>query len=265
MAEEEKKTGASCSTGGEDCIVKRILGGAGIWIALGLIVGAFIIGGNLGKLKTTGNITVKGLSETEHNATLAIWDVYVKDGYYRDYEGAYNAAMADSEKVVGLLKEAGFEDSEISLEFPTFQDVTESYKDSSDLVKYKTVGKNYSRLVKVKTKKLDLVNKAYGDFQKLKSKYSFLSPNEVAYYLENLDDIKLSMIGAATENAHKRAEEFLKISGNKVGALLDAKQGSFNIYGVDSSDEDEDYGGVVDTKSVKKRVRLVVTVRYDVE
>jgi hypothetical protein len=47
----------------------------------------------------------------------------------------------------------------------------------------------------------------------------YAKPN---YLVSNLEDIKMSLIGAATQNAQKRAEEFAKNGNTKVGAMRSA-------------------------------------------
>jgi hypothetical protein len=75
----------------------------------------------------------------------------------------------------------------------------------------------------------------------------------------------MSLIGAATQNAQKRAEEFAKNGNVKVGAMRSASQGSFYILPAGASEEATDYGGTYDKTTVDKLARVVVTIDYNIE
>jgi hypothetical protein len=86
------------------------------------------------------------------------------------------------------------------------------------------------------------------------------------YLVSNLEQIKLSLIGEATKNAHDRAVEFAKSGGVGVGvgAMQSASQGIFQIRAPLSTDESE-YGGEYDTTTINKIARVVVTVDYAIK
>jgi len=75
----------------------------------------------------------------------------------------------------------------------------------------------------------------------------------------------MSLIGAATENAHKRAEEFAKVGNVKAGAMRSASQGAFYILAAGASVEASDYGGTYDKTTADKIARVVVTIEYGIE
>lgn len=85
--------------------------------------------------------------------------------------------------------------------------------------------------------------------------------SSTAYLVSNLEQIKLSLIGEATKNAHDRAVEFAKSGDVSVGAMQSASQGIFQIRAPLSTDENE-YGGEYDTSTINKIARVVVTVDY---
>lgn len=88
-----------------------------------------------------------------------------------------------------------------------------------------------------------------------------LHDSRADYLVSNLEQIKLSLIGEATKNAHDRAVEFAKSGGVNVGAIQSASQGIFQIRAPLSTDESE-YGGEYDTTTINKIARVVVTVDY---
>lgn len=86
------------------------------------------------------------------------------------------------------------------------------------------------------------------------------------YLVGNLEDIKMSLIAAATNNARTRATEFVKQDGATVGVMKSARQGAFYILPVGGIDDsDSHYGGVYDKSTIDKTARVVVTIVYNIE
>ena len=85
------------------------------------------------------------------------------------------------------------------------------------------------------------------------------------YLIRDLESIKMSLIGAATENARQRAEEFAKVGQVKVGAMRSASQGAFYILPANSEASADDYGGVYDKTTIDKKARVVVTIEYGID
>jgi hypothetical protein len=75
----------------------------------------------------------------------------------------------------------------------------------------------------------------------------------------------MSLISSATENARKRANEFTKQDGVKVGVMRSASQGAFYILAAGASAETDDYGGVYDKSTINKIAKVVVTIVYGIE
>jgi hypothetical protein len=82
------------------------------------------------------------------------------------------------------------------------------------------------------------------------------------YFYNNLNEVKVRLIGAATKDSLLRAEQFAANSGVTVGPLRSASQGVFQITAPNST-ETADYGSY-DTSTVEKLVKAVVTVEYSV-
>ena len=75
----------------------------------------------------------------------------------------------------------------------------------------------------------------------------------------------MSLIAAATENARKRAEEFVKQDKVKVGVMRSASQGAFYILAPGGNTDNDDYGGTYDKTTINKLAKVVVTIVYNIE
>jgi hypothetical protein len=73
------------------------------------------------------------------------------------------------------------------------------------------------------------------------------------YLYTDLERIKPEMIGEATRDARRAAEQFAQDSGSRVGAIRKAQQGLFSIEDRDAFSPEQ------------KRIRVVTTVEYYLE
>lgn len=87
-----------------------------------------------------------------------------------------------------------------------------------------------------------------------------ISSSAPQYYYLKIDELKIAMLGEASNDAKLRAEELVTKSGSRVGTLRSAQQGVFQItpaYSTSVSDYGEN-----DTSSIAKRIKAVVTMEY---
>ncbi len=83
------------------------------------------------------------------------------------------------------------------------------------------------------------------------------------YYITDLSGVKMQLLAKATEDGYKRAKLMADNSGGKVGKLVEAQQGIFQITEPDST-ETSGYG-IYDTGTIEKDIKAVVTLRYLIE
>ncbi|MGX2967656.1 SIMPL domain-containing protein [Ursidibacter sp. B-7004-1] len=240
----------------------RYLAVLGAILAVGLMASAFILGHQFKNFQQTGVITVKGLAEAEHKATLGTWSINIR-AWGRDYAEAMKNNQQNLNVAVKFLKEQGFTEQDRAITDLSVNAHTEYYTDEFGKERSRHNGFIASRSITISTKELAKLQQALAQIQNLRAEnqnIDFSSPN---YYLENLETIKRDLIAKATQDAYVRAEEFAKTSNVKVGLLKSASQGSFDIQSTSPTSEDtSDYGGGYDTSTVDKKVRLVVTIQY---
>ncbi|MPN37755.1 hypothetical protein SDC9_185276 [bioreactor metagenome] len=87
-----------------------------------------------------------------------------------------------------------------------------------------------------------------------------ISSFEPQYSYSKLNEIKVNMLSEATKDAKKRAEKIAASNGNKIGNIISANQGVFQIT-APFSNEINDYG-INDVSSINKTIKSVVTVEY---
>lgn len=235
---------------------------AGAILALGLMASSFILGHQFKNLQQTGVITVKGLAEAEHKATLGTWRISIF-GWGATYADAMAENQRNLNQAVKFLKEQGFAPEDREITELSVSERNEYYTDEFGKERRRKNGYNANREIVLSTKELNKLQKALSSIQQLRAENEAIDFERPDYYLENLEAIKRELIAKATQDAYVRADEFAKTSNVKVGLLRSASQGSFDIQSTRPNTEDSsDYGGGYDTSTIDKKVRLVVTIQY---
>lgn len=225
---------------------------ASLLLAAGLALGGYFIGSGISSRDAGSRaISVKGLSEREEPASIAIWTL----GY--NVTGnelpEITTKLAESTKaVIAYLKAAGFDDTEIAQQPPAIRDLSmqERDKDAQPLpYRYSA-----SQSVLVRTTKVDKVKPAVTATSTLMNSGVILaSGSQPKYIFDRLNEVKPGMIEEATKNARIAGEQFARDSHIKLGRLRDATQGWFQV-------EDRD-----EATPERKVVRVVVEVRFEIE
>ncbi|MDY2946299.1 MAG: SIMPL domain-containing protein [Mannheimia varigena] len=243
----------------------RYLAIFGVILAVGLMAAAFILGHQFKNLQQTGVITVKGLAEAEHKATLGTWRVSIF-GWGLTYNDAMKVNQQNLNQAVKFLKEQGFLNTEREITELSVNERTEYYVDEFGKDRSRQNGYNATRSIVLSTKDLAKLQNGLSKIQFLRAENEAIDFSQPDYYLENLEEIKRDLIAKATQDAYVRAEEFAKTSNVKVGLLRSASQGSFDIKSSrpNTEDSDDSYGGSYDTSTIDKKVRLVVTIQYSI-
>jgi len=194
-------------------------------------------------------VTVKGLSEKEVPASIAIWNInYITSGNTLD---DINKKLGDSTKaVVAFLKGQGFDDKEIAVQPPSVHDTsTDTHEKEGTPPPDRYTA---SQSVLLRTSKIDAVKPALANASSLMSSGVLLSGGANPTYIFNqLNDIKPGMIEEATKNARVAAARFAEDSQTKLGELHSASQGWFEVEDRDAATPE------------RKIVRVVVDVEYE--
>ena len=237
-------------------------------LAAGLIIAALVLGLHFKDLRQSGEITVKGVAEEKYQADNAEWAVKIAV-WNANYGGAVKSVENLTPDVINFLKSQGFSDNEISIGSTTVDAYMEDVRnEQGNYMGQRQNGWNAARSIGLRSKDLGKIQKAYAEILNFKAQNNYIRFSAPSYLIDDLENIKRSLIAKATEDAKMRAQEFAKSGGGTVGAMKSASQGSFNIYSDeagDSEESSEDYGGVYDKSTINKRVRLVVTVKYGIQ
>jgi uncharacterized protein len=223
----------------------------GFFVCIGLVLLGFFLSGGIVNFKALDrSVSVKGLSEREFPADVAIWPVKFSEAN-NDLNQLFSALQAKNALIVAFLKESGFGDEEISVSAPAIIDKQAQGYGDAQKIPYRYTGNS---TITVYTKKVETVVKSMKGLIELGKKGIAISGQDynakVEFLFTKLNDVKPQMIEEATKNARETAEKFAVDSKSKLGKIKNANQGQFSINDRDSN-----------TPQIKK-IRVVATVEY---
>lgn len=222
---------------------------AAVVVGLGLAVGGWFVGDGFVRGRTADRfVTVRGLAEREVPADLAIWPLTF--GVLAEDLPALHARLAASTEVVRAFLTERFPGDEVRVGQPRIEDKGRYNNEGFGANRYAA-----DVTVTLRTTTPAKLHAAMQETSKLIEQGVALQGygGETQWLFTKLDDIKPDMIGEATRDARKAAEQLASDAGGSVGAIRQATQGYFSI-------EDRD-----PFSPETKRVRVVTTVEYLIE
>jgi hypothetical protein len=233
----------------------------GATLGIGLIVAAALVSRSLERIKLAGDrITVKGYAEEKVVSDAGTWrgSVVVRG---RDLPSGSRDLEASASRLQALLHTLAGDRATLAVG-PINSRALYVLTDEG-LQTTQVAGYELERSFELTSKDVELIGQVAQQASALVSEGVAVNAQPPQYFYQDLNSIKVRLIGAATRDAQLRAEQFAANSGVTVGALRSASQGVFQITRPNST-ETADYGSY-DTGTVEKVVKAVVTVEYAVE
>lgn len=229
---------------------------AALILGLGIALGGYLGGQGLVKSRLGDRtISVKGLSEREVKADLALWALrFVVTG--NDLAETQAEMKRNAEVVGAFLKKHGFSEDEIELQAPQVTDrLAQMYSSGQFDTRF-----IIAQQIVLRTTDVDRVAEANRDTSALVEQGVVLSneygPVRPSYLFTRIADVKPEMLEEATMRAREAAETFAADSGARLGGIRRAWQGQFSIQARD------DTPGVQENEQIMKTVRVVSTIDY---
>ncbi len=234
-----------------------------IWIALSVVVGLIGVATIISKpwvtIQHAEPIIVKGYAESEVSADQGSLTVKISEKGADNGE-AYQKAGDSLEKVRELVNKVLEEDVEM-VELSSSLSETKKLNEKGNRtneVEYVTATRSL-RVNSPNVKDLESLSRKLYD---LNGKGIRLTLNGPDFYVSGLDEVKIDLMKRATKNGRDRAEIMAKSSGEKLGALVSARQGVIQITKPNST-RTSSYG-IYDTETIEKVVKLVVTLEFKI-
>jgi hypothetical protein len=220
-------------------------------LSVGIIIGGYFVGDGVSRVRVgPRTVRVKGLSEREVDADIAVWPINF-DLTANDLMQLNSSLKDRLNSIKQFLLDAGFSEENIAAAPPLISDLHSKYMGSATRPpeRYKA-----EATINVRSENVKLVKKTMAKTSDLIEKGVALSGdrfrNNAEFIFSSLNDIKPGMIEEATRNARMSAVKFAEDSGSKLGAIRTATQGQISIRNRDRN-----------TPEIKI-VRVVTTIEY---
>lgn len=239
----------------------------GLLLALGLIVGGWILGAQIKATRLSDRyVTVKGLAERDVKSDLAIWPLGYKEAG-DDLAALYAKTETDKKAILQFLAQQSIQPSEIELGLVRVVDTQANEFGGGNRAPRRYI---VQQEITVRTPRVDLVAAASQKTMQLLQAGIVLNSNPgqgLIYKFIALNSIKPDMITEATRNARAAADRFASDSGSKVGSIRQANQGVFSILPANSGSATDEPGFENSNAdgSLRKTVRVVSSVQYYLE
>lgn len=230
------------------------------WLKIAIICIAIVIAGFfVGNMHKTGKkydryVTVKGLSEREVKADLAVWPINIT--LTGNNLGVLKESIeTQSNAVYDFFISQGFDQNDLTRGSTNISDARANlYNTGQRNVEFRYLAKSEFT---VRTNDIERLQKALSASLELISKGILIGSKNtwrpIEYIFTGLNELKPSMIEEATKNAREVAEKFARDSNAEVGNIRIARQGLFSI-----NDRDDNTPEI-------KIVRVVSTIDFQLE
>ena len=230
-----------------------------IVVAIGLAVGGWAAGNGVARSRLGDRfVTVKGISEREVTADLAIWPLrlVVADN---DLSRAQSRLQSNVAEIFAFLKRHQIDTTQVTLQdFGVIDAMAQEYRTPEN------IGNRYiiRQVVVVRSDAPAVVHAASQRVGELVNAGIVLSSGAEyrgggpTFIFRGLNELKPAMIAEATSRAREGAEQFASDSKSRLAGIRRASQGVFEILPRDQAQ------GIDEGSQVAKIVRVVSTVEY---
>lgn len=225
-------------------------------LAAGIMLGAGILGEAYYKAKEIKNPTVRatGIASERYESDIIKWRVavaYMSPPNNRNI--GYQNVSEQIDRLKSYFQKEGIADENITIATPT----SYAQYDRNGMIS----GYNVSQQIFVISKNIAKLETIALKPSALAELNVNMQDSNLEYYYSKLDDLKLKLLSSASANAKDRAIEITKGNSYKVGDLIDARSGIFQITEPYST-ETASYG-VYNTQSKKKEIRVTVNAQFE--
>lgn len=207
-------------------------------------------------------VTVTGLGEIEQTSDWIVWTGAIESQSTSRAE-CYRKVEADCAAVAAYIKKQGIADDAYSVSaIMISEDYDDNYTADGRYAGRRFKGYRARQNFTVKSAEVDKVEALSRDVMSLIPQGINIESGMPQYYIRNLQELKLSLIDAATANAMLRAEKLVK-GFARIKDIKSIDIGVFQITGLYGNDE-YTYGGADNTMDKVKKVSITVHATYGI-
>jgi hypothetical protein len=230
-------------------------------LAAGMVLAGALLGAGFRAGRTADRfVTVKGVTEQEVEADLALWPLQISTAD-NDLATAQDRMNRMVELTRAFLRDNGVTDDQVTIQAFKVQDAQANAYGGGGapnrfiITQTLMVRSEEPRILQAASQRVGELVEA-GVVLTSGQEYG---PGGPTYVFTRLNDLKPTMLAQATARAREAAAEFAAASGSRVGKIRRANQGVFQILPRDPA------VGQSEQNQLNKTVRVVTTVEYLLE
>lgn len=242
-------------------------GKARLVLATAVIVSAALIACSLILARSVDNFTsskntimVTGAAKKQIRSDLVVWRGNFSAQSPRMAE-AYTKLNQDLGQVKAYLRQKGIPEKDIvasSINTMEIRKIADKGMPTSEIDGYKL-----TQSVEITSDQVDKITEISRASTELINQGVQFQSQPPQYFYTKLNDLKIDMLGEASKDAKRRAEQLVASGGGKIGPLRSSKMGVFQITRPNSN-EISDYG-IFDTSTLEKEITAVVNAEFYVK
>ena len=254
----------------------------GAALALGVVLAAFIVSryaykGDRDKINALKDVTkvasrtalkvsrsetirVKGSASQTVRSDYGSWSGSVAVAAPTREEAVVKLSAAEK-KIVEYIVSVGFKKEEIrwdSISVSIYHRKNEKGIETNDIHHFEV-----SRSLEISSTDVDRLEVLNRNFTNLVKQGYSVSNHGSSYIITDIDKYKMELLKAASKNGFDRATTLAESSGGKVGSLLSASQGIFQVLAPGGGNI-SDYG-TYDKSTIDKEIKAVVTLEFSLK
>lgn len=204
---------------------------------------------------TDDTISVTGSAKVEAKADQAKWTIEAyRNAFQEGLNSAYGQVAGDVTAVRTYLVQQGIPAEAITTNTIT-ADQDWSYQSQGGPARYRV-----HQEITVSSGDVEKVQALAQGVATLISRGYSISPRQPEFYVSNLPDLRISLLGEAIADAKTRAQEIAKSGGSSVGKIKSASSGVVQVMAPNSTNV-EDYGSY-DTSTIQKEVSVTARATF---
>jgi hypothetical protein len=230
-----------------------VVGGMAL-IAVALAIGLVEVADGIRDRGSEDTISVTGSAKRSITSDYVIWGASLSV-QQATAEAASAQLQRWLEEALAVLRASGIRDDELTVAALS----TSTVRRRSGAV----VGYRLARSLRVRSERVDVVMAAIERSSRLLAAGIPLSAGQPQFVYRKLAELRPQLTAEATEDAVRRAEAIVEITGDDLGSVRQVSSAPFQVTAPGST-EVEDYG-IYDTSTQEKEVTAVVNVTFAVE
>jgi hypothetical protein len=245
----------------------KLIGTVVVSVAV-VIAAHFLARGFQNRGKAEGTIDVTGLGKKDFDSDLIVWS----GSFSRtamEMKEAYAALDKDRERIKTYLIGKGIAPNELVFEAIMIEQQYDYWYDEEGNSHREFKGYRLQQNLTVETAdnggedRLTLVETVARDVTELINEGIEFYSGSPQYYYTRIEELKVEMVAAATENATERARRIAENADSDLGELKSATMGVFQILGRNDNEE-YSWGGTFNTSSRKKTAQITMKLKFSI-